>query len=361
MCYSFDVFIIMNKTFICLANSYKHGNRCIAGVEIEFNQENKSYLVKRDRLGNPIWFRPIHRYADAGAIPNAEAQSISILDIVEARNVEPHPEGAQCENFYYERLAIIARGVFTKNDLDSVVDRTRQCLFGNRGVAVHPDNYENLNYSILLIKTSEIEFYLKDRDSLEREPQPRGKLVFNGTEYDLPVTDPHFRQTIKNDLTKANSYTDYYLSISLGVEHEGWHSKLIAAVIICPSVLQATLSAGSNNDSGKLSRKEESAITSLTLFRQGLSIEEIASNRCLVKDTICSHLLKFVESGELSIYDLVSEDKILRVIRFKHDHPAEMKLKPFFDAFEGEIPYYELRWILRAYEKGFITNTKGLV
>lgn len=25
----------MDKTFICLANSYKHGNRCIAGIEID--------------------------------------------------------------------------------------------------------------------------------------------------------------------------------------------------------------------------------------------------------------------------------------------------------------------------------------
>lgn len=37
----------MDVTFICLANSYKHGNRCIAGVEIDHCPESHTCSVKR--------------------------------------------------------------------------------------------------------------------------------------------------------------------------------------------------------------------------------------------------------------------------------------------------------------------------
>ena len=146
----------MDKTFICLANSYKHGNRCIAGVEIELYPERNSYSVKRDGKGKPIWFRPINRHADAGAIPNAEAIPISVFDIVKAYQVDPCPEGAQKENYYYSRLEKISRVSKSVQNLDGFVDNTRYTLFGNRGVAVHPDKYEGLDYSILMIKCSTV-------------------------------------------------------------------------------------------------------------------------------------------------------------------------------------------------------------
>ncbi len=221
----------MDKTFICLGNSYKHGNRCIAGVEIELHPEQKTYSVIRDENGNPIWIRPINRYTEAGAIPNIEAAGISICDIVKACDVEHHPEGAQKENYYYSRLLRVSKMTNSTNNLDCLVDGYHRYLFGNRGVAVHPDNYVNLDYSLMMVKCTSIEFYMKNRSQWEKDPQPRGKLTVNGNEYDLPVTDPVFRKLIQDDQDKANSYSIYYITLSLGVEHDEWHSKLIAGII----------------------------------------------------------------------------------------------------------------------------------
>lgn len=343
----------MDKTFICLANSYKHGNRCIAGVEMEFDPQRNSYSVKRDANELPIWFRPIHREAEAGAIPNSEAQGIDVLDIVIAHNVEHCPDGAQMENYNYSSLEKVSR---LKNiqDLDGFVDHVHKTLFGNKGVAVHEDNYGNLNYSILLIKCSTVEFYQKDRSESNKEPQPRGKIMYNDTEYDLPVTDPAFRRIIHNDLDQANSYVHYYITLSLGVEHNEWHSKLIACVIPIEGATQTNVPPLQNNTENKVRSKDESQRISYNLFQQGLSIEQIAARRGLVSGTIGTHLTHFVESGELDIRRLVSDDKINRVVQYKRTHPDEDKLKPYFDTFNGDITYTEIRWILAAMSSGQI-------
>lgn len=342
----------MEKTFICLANSYKHGNRCIAGIEIELYPQRKSYSVKRDRNGNPIWFRPINRIAEAGAIPNSEAQSIVVLDIVKASQVEPCPDGAQTENYYYGHLEIISRVSRQSQNLDDLIDRTHTVLFGNRGTAVPPDNFVNLDYSILLIRSSQVEFYLRDRTELNREPQPRGKVTYNDTEYDLPVTDPLFRQVIQNDIEKANNYAEYYITLSLGVEHNDWHSKLIACVIPIADATQATAARPQYVPGKSVPPKKDSQQISFNLFQQGYSIEEIAERRSLVPDTVGSHLTRFIESGELDIRRLVSDEKIQRVMCYKRTHPDEDKLKPYFDAFNEEISYTEIKWILAAISSG---------
>lgn len=344
----------MDKTFICLANSYKHGNRCIAGVEIELYPQRSSYSVKRDSNGNPLWFRPIHRWAEAGAVPNAEAQDISVMDIVKAYQVDPCPEGAQKENYYYSRLEKVSRMSNKTQNLDRLADRTHSVLFGNRGAAVHPDRYEYLDYSVLLIKCSTVEFYQKDRSEWNKEPQPRGRIMHNGTEYDLPVTDPVFRQVIQNDIEKANSYVDYYITLSLGVEHDEWHSKLIACVIPIARATQTNVPLSQHKTEHSATSGDDSQRVSFNLFQQGFSIEQIAAKRGLVPGTVSAHLTRFVESGELDVRRLVSNDKIGRVVRYKREHPNEDKLKPYFDAFNGDITYTEIRWVLAAISSGLI-------
>ncbi|MBP5323552.1 MAG: helix-turn-helix domain-containing protein [Bacteroidaceae bacterium] len=336
----------MDKLFICLGNSYKHGNRCLAGIEVEFDY-NK-YVVKRDPDGKPIWFRPINRNAEAGAIPNTEALDFEVFDIVKACHIQPCPEGAQRENYYYNSLVKVSHMAKTIQNLDKLIDSTHSTLFGNRGAAVPPDKYNALDYSLILIKCSDIKFYEKDRSEWNKEPQPRGKLKYNSVKYDLPVTDPLFRQVIQNDLTKANSYDNYYLTLSLGVEHEEWHSKLIAGVIPVVGASPTMVCLPQQNIYYKRPPKEDSATVTFNLFQKGMSIDQIAAKRGFSPDTISTHLTRFIESGELDIRRLVSDEKIKRVAGYRRRHPEEDKLKPFFDAFNGEIPYTEIRWILAA-------------
>ena len=343
-----------SQTFICLANSYKHSNRCIVGVKVVFNPELNTYDVVRDSNDNPVWFRPINRQTEAGAIPNIEAHKISILDIVTADDVEHHPEGAQKENYYYNSLTKNGNIPFSVKELDKFVDKSHYTLFGNRGVAVHPDKYDDLGYSALLIKCTDVEFYLKDRTQMDRIPQPRAKFKYNNTEYDLPITDPIFRQAINNDLENANSFPGFYFTLSLGVENEGWHSKLIACVIPIPQETQSTDQQNHQINSNWRLPKNDTKRLSFELIQKGLTIEEVAEKRDLTPGTVCNHLIPFIETGELNIRNLVSNDKIIKVVQYRLTHPDEDKLKPYFEAFNEEIQYHEIRWILSALNSGQI-------
>ena len=71
----------MSLLFVCLANSYKHNNRCLAGVLVK--RSNNGFELIQDNWGHPVWFRPINRWTDAGAIPNEEAVEINLFDVIE--------------------------------------------------------------------------------------------------------------------------------------------------------------------------------------------------------------------------------------------------------------------------------------
>jgi hypothetical protein len=53
---------------------------------------------------------------------------------------------------------------------------------------------------------------------------------------------------------------------------------------------------------------------SLTLYKQGESIDQIAARRNLSRNTIEGHLLTFIPSGEVNVHDLVAEDKLNRIV-----------------------------------------------
>lgn len=84
----------------------------------------------------------------------------------------------------------------------------------------------------MLIRTEGSEIYLDTRYT----PKPRIKFNYNGNEYDFPITDPEYLNRLRLDASLYKSgYGVLYIVASLGVIHDGWHSKL-AATIIIPSV-----------------------------------------------------------------------------------------------------------------------------
>lgn len=221
----------MNKYFICLANSYKHGNRCIAGIEVDYDPKANSCEIVTNRYGNPKWFRPISKDIDGGAIPNNEAEDIKLFDLVEAENVFECPSEAQVENFFYSAIRVVSHISVDIQAMKPFCDCNRKTIFGNKGVAVKSDNIERIGYSIIMIEPKTVKFYLKDRKDLNKIPQPRAIFCYNDIEYDFPITDPDFRHKVEENIEESNSYSTYFLTLSLGVEDNGWHSKLVAAVI----------------------------------------------------------------------------------------------------------------------------------
>lgn len=219
----------MDKYILCLANSYKHGGRCIAGVEVEL--KNGSLSIVKSQYGIPLWIRPISHSA-AGEVPMSDARGIDVLSVVKVRGVSYAGNGSHSEDYYYQSLESVQSLNPSDSFLKEYTDSWHTTIFGNRGRALTPEAFDNGDYSVMLIRTEKAEVYLDTR----YEPKPRIKFVHNGNIYDFPITDPVFLDRLHyNNSLYHPDYGTLYIVVSLGVVHDGWHSKL-AATIITPAI-----------------------------------------------------------------------------------------------------------------------------
>lgn len=217
----------MDKFFLCLANSYKHDNRCLAGVELE-KDESGGYAIVLNEWNQPTWIRPVCREAKGGAIPNYMAENIQFFDVIRLSDIEPCPDGAQTENYFYGKMTVVCQPEFQEKWLDIISRTNRKALLGNVYSYVSHDHFASMDYSVLMIRVPGISYYLKQRE--DKHPQPRMKFMYNETEYDFPITDPKFRTIVENN-GSGESSSVHYLTISLSTELEHKHFKLVANVI----------------------------------------------------------------------------------------------------------------------------------
>jgi ATP-dependent DNA helicase RecQ len=94
--------------------------------------------------------------------------------------------------------------------------------------------------------------------------------------------------------------------------------------------------------------------TTLELYRSGLSIEAIATQRALAPATIISHLAKwYVEGESIDWSQYINKDEISKIREAKQNLVLEtpFALKPYFDFFEEQMSYEKLRIGLSIIEK----------
>ena len=217
----------MEKLFICLANSYKHGGRCIAGVEIMMDEHQQLNVVKKND-GTPQWVRPISHSTPTGEIPSSEAGNIPIFSIIRLLGVEPIPQSAHSENVYYQKIDRVDLVEYNEQLLERLTDNLHSTIFYNKGKSVSPDLFEQGDYSLMMIKAGCAHLYQERRDDKTR---PRIRFQYLGAEYDIPVTDPHIWEKMRLGALRFGDYESMYLVLSLGVLHEGWHPKLVTTII----------------------------------------------------------------------------------------------------------------------------------
>jgi ATP-dependent DNA helicase RecQ len=90
---------------------------------------------------------------------------------------------------------------------------------------------------------------------------------------------------------------------------------------------------------------------SLTMFRDGLSIEEIAEQRNLSPITIEGHLAAFVTTGDLDIYRFVTKEKLDRIMEVIKSTGQSFAAKPIRDILGDDYSYGEIRMGLGYYKK----------
>lgn len=218
----------MDKYFICLANSYKRGGRCIAGVEITVSQDDHWEIV-RNKDGSPHWIRPIDQHTEFGEILEGEARHISLLSVVKLSDVLPCPHDSHSEDVNYMQMTTICMISGNHEVLDLFTDNIHSEIFYTTELAISPEVYAMGNYSLMMIHPENVSF---QEDPTKNRARYRMLFSYHGVNYDLSITDPVFyeRVTLQPDI--ITTLSDIYLTLSIGLVYEGRHHKLIAGILI---------------------------------------------------------------------------------------------------------------------------------
>ena len=213
------------RYFLCLANSQKYRERCIAGVELV--KSGSIFRILKTE-GRAKWLRPVTD-TEFGAIPNHIAARFHILDVIEIFVTKEIPLGYQSENVQFETqsLKTVVQLSPTQELMQAIIEQHELNLFGNKGKAVSTEHISSVSRSLMLIKPETISF-TKKKPERSSDEQIRAEFMFHNHLYDLPVTDLAFCKRFRNQKPLGENI---YLTISLGLEHNGWHSKLVAGVI----------------------------------------------------------------------------------------------------------------------------------
>ena len=144
----------MQTRFVCLANSYKEGGRCVAGIQLD--AQNNPIIQN----GNSKWIRPVCNTLH-GEIPTDLVAQLNLLDIVEIETTDSDDEkNYQSENIYFLENSVKVVGRFNHENLDLLVDK-RRLIFESRGRVMSQEFIESLSYSLMFIKTNEFKIFSK--------------------------------------------------------------------------------------------------------------------------------------------------------------------------------------------------------
>jgi hypothetical protein len=216
----------MPVRFVCLANSYKEGGRCIAGIVIDNN--DKPVFEK----GRRKWVRPIC-HTPHGEVPAQLVPHIKILDIIEIEVTGYTEEKSyQSENVFFNEGSIRVTGAYPVHKLDALCE-DKKYVFGTRYPSVNDEVISELNYSLLFIRTSQFEVIEKTFEDSPGKIKIRLVFSYNEIRYDFSVTDPVFIHQYQKNQEFLENFTQLYLTLSLGVKWPATNRyyKLVAGVI----------------------------------------------------------------------------------------------------------------------------------
>jgi hypothetical protein len=186
---------------VCLANSYKHSGRCIAGIDIDTGE----------------WIRPIGNcyegaVGDERLINGQEPQILDLLDIPIGSSADAsgcQPENRKLNDGLWTKL----RPVSVK-DVEQYIQNTQYLLY-NCDKKVDPHIFKNMptekRKSFQLIRVTGETFELNHWN------KPLCSFTYSGTSYKLKVTDPIIISKIQNG---ENISQNCLLTISMATPYQ---------------------------------------------------------------------------------------------------------------------------------------------
>ncbi len=84
---------------------------------------------------------------------------------------------------------------------------------------------------------------------------------------------------------------------------------------------------------------------SMELFEKGLSVAEIAEKRGVSENTVYGHFLKMKELGHnINLLQFITSEEISAVQKAKNELEDPEGLKPYFEYFEAQMPYWKIKF-----------------
>ena len=102
-----------------------------------------------------------------------------------------------------------------------------------------------------------------------------------------------------------------------------------------------------SNEKIKTRKKKDTHKVTYELYKEGLTIDEIAAKRNLKSTTIFSHLAKLYTDGkDIEIYDFVTKEEVEKVRIAKDELENPQALKPYYEHLNAELAYFKIRLAL---------------
>jgi len=218
------------KTIVCLANSYKPPTgRCVAGREI-----------LADGYGE--WIRPVSA-RETAELSFAEysyqsGQSPALLDIIEIPLFQAEPRRHQTENHVIAPARWVKKGELQWTELEMIRDDPPSLWINSDSTkaghndCISQEEANTISDSLLLIEPENFNVEVVTHYWTGKKTC-RASFRYNGTHYNLSVTDPEVRSVFANRLESSYPLDNVYLCVSLTepYEHDDRCHKLVAAVL----------------------------------------------------------------------------------------------------------------------------------
>ena len=97
----------------------------------------------------------------------------------------------------------------------------------------------------------------------------------------------------------------------------------------------------------KKENKEKTWVITYKMYKEGKTVMQIAQERSLTETTILGHLARYVESGDIDVHKLVSNDVIEKVSEYMSSrNGGAVAIKEVFEYFNETISYGDIRLVL---------------
>jgi len=222
------------KRMVCLASSWKHAGRCIAGKEVS-------------AAGFGGWVRPVSARSTQ-EISDEEREcaaggSAGPFDVVEIPFLRPVPRLHQTENHLIDPSAKWVKvGTLPVTEIPRLVDSPED-LWPDGSSSSHGLNDRvpigmagALRGSLALIEPVALRLLVQDEGGTgEARARVRADFYYRSVPYIVAVTDPAVMRAFRRKPAGHYPLADSWLCVSLGAAYaDGYCYKLAAAVIAKP-------------------------------------------------------------------------------------------------------------------------------